>query len=223
MAAGFRLRASGLAVVVLCANVAAQTAGDEPDLALYARIRDEGLARSRVMTYPTQLLDGIGARLSGSPNLERAVAWSMDRLREAGLSDVRRDRWGDFGLGWRRRYVWAALAEPDAAPLLGDAAPWSPPTPGPVTGDVVYVSGFVDERGFAPLRGTLTGKIVVLGRAPSMPAVIPIDRPLFERFSDAQLADLARNPVRGREIVMVGAISTAGMPARARRTTARAY
>ena len=198
MASGFRLRASGLAVLVLSASVLAQTAGDEPDLAVYARIRDEGLNRSRVMDYATQLLDGIGARLSGSPNLDRAVDWSMARAREAGLSNVRRDRWGEFGLGWRRRNVWATLVEPDAAPLLGDAAPWSPPTPGPVTGEAVYVSGFTTEQGFAPLRGTLKGKVVVFGRAPSMPAVLPMERPLFERFTDAQLAELGRDVPPGR-------------------------
>jgi carboxypeptidase Q len=189
---GSRLVASGLAMVLLSVSMLAQ-AGDAPDLAAYARIRDEGLNRSRVMEYAAQLLDGIGARLSGSPNLDRAVDWSLMRLREAGLSNVVKDRWGEFGLGWRRRNVWAALVEPDAAPLLGDAAPWSPPTPGPVTADAVYVSGFTSEQGFAPLRGSLRGKVVVLGRAPSMPAVVPIDRPLFERFSDGQLAELAKD------------------------------
>jgi acetylornithine deacetylase/succinyl-diaminopimelate desuccinylase-like protein len=193
MASGVRLRASGLIVILLSASAFAQTASDAPDLAMYARIRSEGLSRSRVMEYATQLLDGIGARLSGSPNLDRAVSWSIDRLREAGLTNVRQDRWGEFGMGWRRRNVWATLVEPDTAPLLGDAAPWSPPTPGPVTGELVYVSGFTTEQGFAPLRGTLRDKIVVLGRAPSMPAVVPIERPLFDRFSDAQLAELARD------------------------------
>jgi carboxypeptidase Q len=186
-------------VVAMSAGMAlAQGSSDQPDLAMYARIRDEGLSRSRVMEYATELLDGIGARLSGSPNLDRAVEWSMARASAAGLSNVRKDRWGEFGLGWRRRNVWATLVEPDAAPLLGDAAPWSPPTPGPVTADAVYVSGFTTEQGFAPLRGTLKGKVVVLGRAPSMPAVTPIERPLFERLSDAQLAQFAREAPAAR-------------------------
>ena len=163
---------------------------------MYARIRDEGLSRSRVMDYAFELMDRIGPRLSGSPNLDRAVAWAVERMGQAGLANVRRDRWGEFGIGWRQRNVWATLVEPDAAPLLGDAAPWSPPTRGPVTGDVVYVSGFTDEQGFAPLRGTLKGKIVMLGRAPGPPEVTPIDRPLFERFTDAQLAEFARERAR---------------------------
>lgn len=64
-----------VALVVLTGSGAAvaQGASDEPDLAMYARIRDEGLSRSRVMDFAFELMDRIGARLSGSPNLDRAV------------------------------------------------------------------------------------------------------------------------------------------------------
>jgi carboxypeptidase Q len=48
-------------------------AATAPDLAAYARIRDEGLSRSKVMDYATELLDGIGPRLTGSPNLKKAI------------------------------------------------------------------------------------------------------------------------------------------------------
>jgi carboxypeptidase Q len=199
MASGFRLRASGLvfaaivALVVSASTVAlGQGSSDEPDLAMYARIRDEGMSRSRVMDYAFELMDRIGARLSGSPNLDRAVAWAVDRMGQAGLENVRRDRWGEFGMGWRQRGTSVVLIEPDSASLPAIAAPWSPPTRGPVTGEVVYVRGFTDESGFAPLRGTLEGKVVMLGRAPSLPEVTPIDRPLFERFTAAQLAELAQ-------------------------------
>jgi carboxypeptidase Q len=172
----------------------AQGASDAPDLPMYARIRDEGLSRSRVMDYAFELMDRIGARLSGSPNLDRAVSWAVDRLTQAGLDNVRRDRWGEFGIGWRQRHVSVTLVEPDAATLPAIAAPWSPSTHGPVTGEVVYVRGFTDEKGFAPLRGTLRNRIVVLGRAPEPPEVTPIDKPLFERLTDAQLDEL-RKPV----------------------------
>jgi carboxypeptidase Q len=199
MASVFRLRASGLvlagiATVAVCAGALAQTAGDAPDPAMYARIRDEGLTRSRVMDYAFELMDRIGARLSGSPNLDRAVAWAVDRMTQAGLSNVRRDRWGEFGMGWQQRNVWVTLLEPDTTSLPAIAAPWSPPTRGPVTGELVYVKGFTDEKGFAPLRGTLRGTIVVLGRAPGPPEVTPVDKPLFERLTDAQLDEL-RQPV----------------------------
>jgi hypothetical protein len=119
-----------VALVVVTGPVAAvaQGASDEPDLAMYARIRDEGLSRSRVMDFAFDLMDRIGARLTGSPNLDRAVSWAVDRLTEAGLDNVRRDRWGEFGMQWRQRNTWVTLVEPDFSNLQATAAPWSPPT-----------------------------------------------------------------------------------------------
>ena len=67
--------------------------------AAYARIRDEGLSRSQVMDYASELMDGIGPRLTGSPNLKRAIDWARERLTGMGLSQVRAERWGEFGLG----------------------------------------------------------------------------------------------------------------------------
>ena len=63
-----------LVALVVAAGTGAAVASDEPDLAMYARIREEGLSQSQVMDFAFELMDRIGARLSGSPNLDRAVA-----------------------------------------------------------------------------------------------------------------------------------------------------
>jgi hypothetical protein len=177
--------------------VIAQVSNDAPDLAVYGRIRDEGYARSRVMDYATELMDGIGPRLTGSPGLAQAISWTMNQLAVAGGSDVRTESWGEFGTGWRQRNVWVRLVEPYAANFIATAGPWSPATPGPIAGDVVSLHGFTDETGFAPLRGTLRSKIVSLGRAASVPETFPIDKPLSERLDDTKLAELGRNPPDG--------------------------
>jgi carboxypeptidase Q len=186
-----------LAISQLAPGLHAQVSGDSPDLAMYARIRDEGNARSRVMVYASELMDGIGPRLTGSPNLEKAISWAMERLAAAGSTNVRKESWGEFGLGWRQRNVWVRLVEPYPANFIAAAGPWSPATPGPITGDVITVHGFNDESGFQPLRGTLRNKIVLLGRSAGMPAAFPIDKPLLERLEDAQLASLARIDLDG--------------------------
>jgi hypothetical protein len=172
----------------------AQTSSDAPDLVMYGRIRDEGTARSHVMQYATELMDGIGPRLTGSPGLARAVSWATAQLSAAGSSDVRKESWGDFGFGWRQRNVWVRLVEPYPANFIATAGPWSPATPGPIAADVVFVHGFNEERGFAPLRGTLRGKIVLLARAPSLPETFPIEKPLSDRLDDAALAEFRRPP-----------------------------
>ena len=160
---------------------------------MYARIRSEGTTRSQVMRYASELMDGIGPRLTGSPNLEQAVAWALATMKSAGASSVRRESWGEFGMGWQQRNVWARLVGPDAHNFVAEAAPWSPPTRGPVSARVVKVRGFTDEKGFEPLRGKLRGAIVLLGRSGGIPETPPIEKPLFERLTAAQLDELSRD------------------------------
>ena len=192
------MTASGVTRVVVAAAVAAaaavhaQTVGDAPDLDAYRRIRDEGTARSQVMTLASDLMDGIGPRLTGSPNLARAVEWSQRRLRGLGLANVRTDNWGEFGVGWRQRNAWLRMTVPDTAPFIVHAAPWSPSTSGPITADVVAIRGFTSEQEFEPHRGKLRGKLVLLGRAVGLPEAFPIEKPLADRLGTTQLAELAR-------------------------------
>jgi len=200
----FSVRASGtlvVALLVLCAARAHVSSVEQapteavPDQAAYARIRDEGLSRSKVMDYATELIDGVGPRLTGSPNLRKAIDWAREQLTQMGLSQVRAESWGEFGVGWEQRNVWVRMVAPDTAVFIAQAAPWSPATPGPVTADVRAVRGLPHEQAFADHRGTLRDRIVLLGRAPGPPDVVPFDKPLFSRFDDAELAAYARVPV----------------------------
>ena len=47
----------------------AQPATENLDLEMYGRIRVEGLDHSHIMEYGSGLFDGIGPRLTGSPNM----------------------------------------------------------------------------------------------------------------------------------------------------------
>lgn len=147
------------------------------------------------MDYAFELIDRIGPRLTGSTNLERAVALARRALTEAGLTNVRVENWGRFGLGWEEHNVWARLVRPGSWPLIIRAAPWSPATPsGGVTAEVVKVRGVSREADFDEHRGKLRGKIVLYGSAPSPPEVIPIERPLFVRLTAEDLDAWAAVP-----------------------------
>jgi hypothetical protein len=86
------------------------------------------------------------------------------------------------------------MTAPDTATIIAYAAPWSPPTPGRVTAEVVSVSGLSNEQAFTRYRGTLRGRIVLLGHAPSPPDVFPFDKPLFRRLSEAELREETSEP-----------------------------
>ncbi len=170
-----------------------QPATENLDLTMYQKIRDEGLNHSRVMELASALMDGIGPRLTGSPNLVKANAWTRDTLTKMGLVNAHLDDWGEFGLGWQQLNTWARMVTPDTAVLILQATPWSPSTAGAVTGDVVFVK-IESEKDFDQYRGKLAGKIVLFGAMRDVP---PVDKALFERYSESELEELAKFPVSG--------------------------
>jgi len=164
------------------------------DLTMYARIRDEGLNHSRVMDYATALFDDIGPRLTGSPNMAKANAWTRDQLAAMGCADAHLESWGDFGLGWRQIATSADMAKPDTAVFIAQATPWSPPTPGLLTADVIAVPYLRDEKDFDKWKGKLAGKIVLYGRSPK---INPSPKPLLETYDEAKLRQIFDYPLNG--------------------------
>jgi carboxypeptidase Q len=170
-----------------------QPAVEKLDLDMYQQIRNEGLSHSHVMEFGSALMDGIGPRLTGSPNLKKANEWTRDTLTKIGLENAHLEDWGEFGLGWQQLNTWARMVTPDTAVLILQATPWSPSTAGPVTGDVIFVS-IKDESDFEKYKGKLAGKIVLYG---PMREVAPVDKALFERNTEKELEEIAEFPVNG--------------------------
>ena len=168
-----------------------QPATESLDMTMYQRIRDEGLNHSHVMEFGSALMDGIGPRLTGSPNLKKANEWTRHTLTKIGLENAHLEDWGEFGLGWQQINTWARMVTPDTAVLILQSTPWSPATPGPVTGDVVFVN-IQSEKDFDQYKGKLAGKIVLYG---AMREVPPVDKALFERYTEKELEDIAEFPV----------------------------
>jgi hypothetical protein len=168
-----------------------QPATENLDMAAYQRIRYEGLNHSHVMDFAYGLMDGIGPRLTGSPNLKKANEWTRDTLTKIGLENAHLEDWGEFGLGWQQLNTWARMVSPDTAILILQATPWSPSTSGPVTGDVAFVS-IQTEKDMDNYRGKLAGKVVLFG---AMREVPPTDQALFRRATEKELQEAAEYPV----------------------------
>jgi hypothetical protein len=167
-----------------------QPATENVDLTMYARIREEGFHHSHVMEFGSALSDGIGPRLTGSPNMAKANAWTRDTLTKIGLENAHLEDWGEFGMGWQQINTWARLVSPDPEPLWMQAAPWSPSTNGPVSGEAVYMD-LQSEKDLDKFKGKLGGKIVLLG---AMRATPDVTEPLFHRYTTAELAEMETYP-----------------------------
>ncbi len=169
----------------------AQPATENLDYTMYQRIRDEGLSHSHVLEFASGLMDGIGPRLTGSPNLKRANQWTRDQFTAMGCSNAHLEDWGEFGMGWRQQNAWVRMSEPDTAVFIGQALPWSPSSHGPIHGRAVWVDA-KDEKDLEKYKGKLAGKIIFFGE---MREVKPVEKPLFERRDDANLKSLVEYPV----------------------------
>jgi carboxypeptidase Q len=162
------------------------------DLNMYQLIRQEGITHSHVMEYASALADGIGPRLTGSPNLQRANEWTRDQLTAMGCVNAHLEDWGEFGMGWQQLNTWIRMTSPDTAVLIAQAAPWSPATNGPITAQVA-VAEIKEDKDIDQYRGKLGGKIVFLG-APW--EVKPVDKPLYRTLDDADLKKIQEYPLK---------------------------
>lgn len=169
-----------------------QPAVENLDLTMYQRIRDEGLQHSHVMELASGLMDGIGPRLTGSPNLKKANEWTRDQLTAMGCANAHLEDWGEFGLGWRQINTWVRMSSPDTAVFIGQAVPWSPSSHGAIGGPAIWVEA-KEEKDLEKYKGKLSGKIVFFG---VMRDVKPVDKPLWERRDDADLKKTVEYPVR---------------------------
>lgn len=161
-------------------------AADSPDLTMQTRIRQEGFRNSKVMETAAGLMDGIGARLTGSPNMKRANEWTMKRLQDFGLANAHIESWGPFGRGWSYESSSVRLVAPDVADLAALPLAWTPGTNGPVRGKAVKAK-IETSADLEKYKGKLAGKVVMLGDPRELK---PHEKAEFERYDEAALQKL---------------------------------
>jgi carboxypeptidase Q len=166
---------------------------EKVDLETITRIRYEGFHNSKVMDYASGLMDSIGERLTGSPNMKRANEWTRDQLTAMGLSNAHLEPWGPFGRGWANQYVNVRMTSPDIAPLLVYAKAWTPGTNGVVTGKCIRVN-IEKKEDFDKYKGKLAGMILIFGPDAEVKPII--DAP-YKRYTDDDLAKTAEYQIPG--------------------------
>lgn len=103
------------------------------------RLAGQALVHSRARLYLEELADGIGPRLTGSPEEAKALEWAERTMQAIGLSHVHRDRW-KLQRSWRRVAAQATLLKPFRLELIVASMGWAGSTPkGGVEADVVEV------------------------------------------------------------------------------------
>ena len=177
-------------------------AQERTDYSLVHQIRQEAFEHSQVMDTLAFLTDRYGPRLAASPEFDEAADWTLKRLSGWGLASVHAESWGPFGRSWSLKHYSVEMLEPRYAALNAMPLAWSDPTGKPITAEVVLApfnpTPNNQERTDADFakymqewHGKLRGKVVLLNRprTSSLGA-----NPDFRRYTDAELAGLAKAP-----------------------------
>lgn len=131
------------------------------DWAIVARIREEGLQRSRVMDFESYMTDVLGARLTLSRDMKRARQWASAEMTRSGLVNVAFEPFMDYGVTWDNEYVSLHLLEPDYTPMTGYPIAHTNGTTGRVVAEAMIVD-LQSRTDLEKYRGTLKGKAVLV-------------------------------------------------------------
>jgi carboxypeptidase Q len=145
---------------------------------------DQGFNHSEVMDTAAWLTDRIGGRMTNSPQMREAEAWTQQRFRDWGLSNVRADPF-EFGRGWSIVRASARMTAPRPLDLRVIPVAWTPGTNGVINAPVV-VAPMTTAGDFERWRGKLAGKIVMVTKPDT--GSEPTE-PTFRRWTDEELRE----------------------------------
>jgi carboxypeptidase Q len=162
-------------ITVVAASAGAQQSAEPIDTAMNAKIRAEGIDRSRIMWIEHWLTDVYGPRPIGSPNHVAAANWAMKTMTSWGMKNVHLEPFTWRGVGWLPGKASGYITSPVKANIKFEAVPWSPSTKGTVSGDVVSIvppeTPTEQELAafLAPFAKKVKGGIVMVGLPPNIP------------------------------------------------------
>ena len=142
-----------LACIFLANNVSAQT--------VVEKIVQEENSHSQLQTLAHELFDKIGPRLVGTPQMQKANNWAVDKYTGWGIS-ARNEQWGEWK-GWERGITHIDMLSPRVKSLEGTQLSWSPSTKGKaVKAEIVIIPDVQDSLAFQNWLPTVKGKFVMI-------------------------------------------------------------
>ena len=168
------------------------------DHQMVARIREEGLQRSKVMEYESYIVDVLGARLTLSRDMQRAQTWALEEMKRLGLSNIAAEPYMDYGVTWDNEYVSVHMIEPDYMPLNAYPVAHTVGTEGKVSAEAV-IADLQTQDDLNNWRGKLSGKAVLISNLASIDLQTLANG--VQRYSDDELKALEKitiTPVRNR-------------------------
>ena len=128
-------RAAAAGVLGMAGPFALQAQDFPTDDPVIHRMWEIGMEHSRTETLAQVLMDSIGPRWEGTPNLASAQDWLLQIYTSWGVP-ARKEQYGTFP-GWEQGILHVDLIAPRVQSLEAKMSAFSSSTGGPVEGDVV--------------------------------------------------------------------------------------
>lgn len=120
----------------------------------------EGTDSSQLERLAHELLDQIGPRLVGTPQMQQAHDWAVSKYGGWGIS-ARNEKWGEWR-GWERGITHIDMISPRVRTLEGTQLAWSPGTNGKtIMGEVIILPDLEDSIAFQKWLPNVKGKFVM--------------------------------------------------------------
>ena len=146
-----------LGVLLLSLNTSAQKAN------IIDQIITEVNENSQLEILGQELLDGIGPRLVGTPQMKNAHDWALQKYSKWGIN-ARNESFGTWR-GWERGISHIDMLSPRVQSLRGTQLAWNPSTSKKgVTAEVVILPQVNTAEEFKNWLPTVKGKIIMVSR-----------------------------------------------------------
>ena len=147
---------------------------------IIAAIEKEAIENSQLQNLAHQLMDVIGPRLVGTPQMMKAHEWAVETFSNWGIS-AKNEQWGTWR-GWERGICHIDLVAPRVVSLHGRQLAWSPSTSAKgVQAGVAILPTFTDSLAFVRWLPQVRGKWVCV----SMPQITGRPDYNWEEFATA--------------------------------------
>jgi carboxypeptidase Q len=131
------------------------------DSLMVAAIMKEANENSQLEKLGQELMDGIGPRLVGTPQMQQAHDWAVAKYGGWGIT-ARNEKWGEWR-GWERGVTHIDMVYPRVKTLEGMQLAWSPSTNGKtITAETIILADVADSMAFQQWLPNVKGKFVML-------------------------------------------------------------
>ncbi len=181
------MRNLGVLALFLFGAIQLQAQDKEVISTIVEKVNHESEEQLQLLAH--ELMDQIGPRLVGTPQMEASHHWVVDKYRSWGI-DAENQQWGEWR-AWERGISHIHMVEPRVQSLSGMQLAWSPSTPKKgITAEVILLPEKIqDSISFAKWLPNVKGKLVMV----SMPE--PTGRPdaTWEKFATEKSLEKMQN------------------------------